>query len=153
MGYAGGVVLVSFCYVVLCWLLQLVVLRVRSKDFKELEIVVLRHELAILQRLYVLFFIELSSRRVHLAGCTPNPSALWVIQCARQVTWTLVERSERFCFLRRDRDQKFTDGFDDVFRSDGMKSFARRFALRKPTGWPSGSCAPSARSVSTGCSF
>jgi hypothetical protein len=28
-----------------------------------------------LQRLYVLFFIELSSRRVHLAGCTPNPSA------------------------------------------------------------------------------
>ena len=28
-----------------------------------------------LQRLYVLFFIELGSRRVHLAGCTPNPSA------------------------------------------------------------------------------
>jgi putative transposase len=31
-----------------------------------------------LQRLYVLFFIELGSRRVHLAGCTPNPSAPWV---------------------------------------------------------------------------
>jgi len=28
-----------------------------------------------LQRLYVLFFIELGSRRVHMAGCTPNPSA------------------------------------------------------------------------------
>jgi putative transposase len=28
-----------------------------------------------LQRLYVLFFIELGSRRVHVAGCTPNPSA------------------------------------------------------------------------------
>ena len=42
--------LVSFCYVVLCRLLQLVALRVRSKDFKELEIVVLRHELAILRR-------------------------------------------------------------------------------------------------------
>jgi hypothetical protein len=31
-----------------------------------------------LQRLYVLFFIELGSRRVHVAGCTPNPSAPWV---------------------------------------------------------------------------
>jgi putative transposase len=31
-----------------------------------------------LQRLYVMFFIELGSRRVHLAGCTPNPTAAWV---------------------------------------------------------------------------
>src|SRR5213595_3532461 len=31
-----------------------------------------------LQRLYVLFFIELGSRRVHLAGCTANPSGAWV---------------------------------------------------------------------------
>ena len=42
-----------------------------------------------LQRLYVLFFIELGSRRLHLAGCTPNLSAPWVTQHARQVTWTL----------------------------------------------------------------
>ena len=40
-----------------------------------------------LQRLYVLFFIELGSRRVHLAGCTANPSASWVIQQARQLAW------------------------------------------------------------------
>ena len=38
-----------------------------------------------LQRLYVLFFIELGSRHVHLAGCTPNPSAAWVIQQAASV--------------------------------------------------------------------
>jgi hypothetical protein len=50
MGYAGGFVLVSFCYLVLRRLLQLASLRVRSNDFKELEIVVLRHELAILRR-------------------------------------------------------------------------------------------------------
>jgi hypothetical protein len=43
-------VLVSFCYLVLSRLLQLVALRVRSNDVKELEIVVLRHELAILRR-------------------------------------------------------------------------------------------------------
>jgi putative transposase len=48
--YAGGFVLVSFCYLVLRRLLQLAALRVRSNDFKELEIVVLRHELAILRR-------------------------------------------------------------------------------------------------------
>jgi putative transposase len=74
-----------------------------------------------LQRLYVLFVIELGSRRVHVAGCTPNPCAAWVIQQARQVSWTLAERSEPIRFLIRDRDQKFTDGFDDVFRSDGIE--------------------------------
>jgi putative transposase len=43
-------VLVSFCYVLLRWLLEFVALYGRSKDFKELEIIVLRHELAILRR-------------------------------------------------------------------------------------------------------
>jgi putative transposase len=43
-------VLVSLCYVMLRWLFQFIVLCVRSKEFKELEIVVLRHELAILRR-------------------------------------------------------------------------------------------------------
>ena len=73
-----------------------------------------------LQRLYVLFFIELGSRRVHLAGCTPTPSAPWVTQQARHVTWTLAERTERVRFLIRDRDEKFTNGFDEVFRGDGI---------------------------------
>ena len=40
----------SACYVVLQRALQLVVLRLRSREFKELEIVVLRHEMAILRR-------------------------------------------------------------------------------------------------------
>jgi hypothetical protein len=43
---------------------------------------------------YVLFFTELGSRRVHLAGCTANPSGAWVTQQARQVAWGLVERSD-----------------------------------------------------------
>jgi putative transposase len=45
-----------------------------------------------LQRLYVLFFIELGSRRVHCAGCTANPTGSWVTQQARQFAWTLQER-------------------------------------------------------------
>ena len=105
-----------------------------------------------LQRLYVLFFIELGSRRVHVAGCTPNPSAPWVTQQARQLTWTLAERPESFRFLIRDRDQKFTDGFDDgVSKQWARRSFARRFARRRRTAWRSGSCAPFGQSVSTGC--
>ena len=58
-----------------------------------------------LQRLYVLFFIELATRRVHFAGCTQNPSGPWVTQQARQLTWTLAERQEPIRFLIRDRDQ------------------------------------------------
>jgi transposase InsO family protein len=74
-----------------------------------------------LQRLYVLFFIELGSRRVHLAGCTLNPSAQWVTQQARHLTCTLAEHPESFRFLIRDRDQKFAASFEDVFRSHGME--------------------------------
>src|SRR6266851_2787217 len=46
----GGLVLMSFCYLILRRVLQLAVLRLRSDTFKELEIVVLRHELAVLRR-------------------------------------------------------------------------------------------------------
>src|SRR5437762_8772133 len=103
-----------------------------------------------LQRLYVLFFIELGSRRVHFAGCTPNPSAPWVTQQARQLTWTLAERPDSFRFLIRDRDQKFTNSFDEVFEAMGSRSFARRFVRRRQTAWRSGSYGPFARRVSTG---
>ncbi len=74
-----------------------------------------------LQRLYVLFFIELGSRRVHLAGCTANPTGAWVTQQARQFTWALQERPGLFRFLIRDRDSKFTRDFDAVFSSEGIE--------------------------------
>jgi hypothetical protein len=56
-----------------------------------------------LERLYVLFFIELGSRRVHLAGCTANPSGSWVTQQARQLAWSSTERSTPLRFLVRKR--------------------------------------------------
>jgi putative transposase len=87
-----------------------------------------------LQRLYVLFFIEMGSRRVQFAGCTAHPTAPWVIQCARQLTWTLADRSERLRFLIRDRDQKFTDGFDEVFRSVGIEIVRTPFRTPQANG-------------------
>jgi hypothetical protein len=74
-----------------------------------------------LQRLYVLFFIEVASRRVHLAGCTAHPDTEWVTQQARQVTWTFAERAEPVRFLIRDHDRKFTSGFDAVFEAENIR--------------------------------
>jgi putative transposase len=44
-------------------------------------------------RLDVLFFIELASRRVHLAGSSQNPSGAWVAQQARNLAWSFDERA------------------------------------------------------------
>jgi transposase InsO family protein len=74
-----------------------------------------------LRRLYVLFFIELESRRVRVAGCTEHPDERWVTQQARQVAWSFAERAEPGRYLIRDRDQKFTRSFDAVFRGDRIR--------------------------------
>jgi len=74
-----------------------------------------------LGRLYVLFFIELGTRRVQLAGCTPNPDGAWTVQQARQLAWSLPERSEPIRFLIHDRDSEFSQAFDEVFRSEGVE--------------------------------
>jgi len=74
-----------------------------------------------LQTLYVLFFIELSSRRIHLAGVTANPNEIWVTQQARQLIWELDDRQPPLRFLIHDHDGKFTGAFDTLFRSEGLR--------------------------------
>jgi transposase len=73
-----------------------------------------------LQTIYVIFFIEIGSRQVHLTGVTTNPDGLWVTQQARQIVWELAERDLPPRFLIRDNDSKFTETFDIVFRSEGL---------------------------------
>ncbi len=73
-----------------------------------------------LKTLYVFFFIELGTRRIHLAGITSNPNSAWVSQQARQFVWGLDEHNAVFRFLIRDHDSKYTQVFDKVFASHGV---------------------------------
>jgi hypothetical protein len=71
--------------------------------------------------IYVLFFIELGTRRVHLAGCTPHPTAAWVTQQARNLTWQIQDGAVPCRFLIHDRDAKFPAAFDRVFEHEGAE--------------------------------
>ena len=84
-----------------------------------------------LETLYVLFFIELGSRRVHLAGCTASPNSAWVAQQARQIVWRLSNEPRSMRFLMHDRDSKFTAGFDHIFVSEGIEIVRTPFRAPK----------------------
>ena len=75
----------------------------------------------LLRRLYVLFFIEVDTRRVTVTGVTAHPTGAWVVQQARNLSYGLTDRSHPVKFLIRDRDTKFTASFDEIFRSDGIQ--------------------------------
>jgi putative transposase len=72
-----------------------------------------------LKTLYVLFVIEVETRRVHLCGVTANPDSAWVTQQARNLSPRLAEGGKDFRHLVRDRDAKYTSSFDEAFRTDG----------------------------------
>ena len=63
----------------------------------------------------------MATRRVHLAGVTANPDGRWVTQQARNLLMQLDDEGVQPRFLIRDRDNKFTRDFDEVFRSAGIR--------------------------------
>jgi len=107
-------------------------------------------ETAWLRTMYVLFAIELRSRRAHVLGVTRNPDSAWVTQQARNLA--VGERLEGVRFVIRDRDSKFSGPFDEVFRTEGVKVIATPIRARGRTPSPSGGYALSGPSVWTGCS-
>jgi putative transposase len=84
-----------------------------------------------LRRYYVLFFIELDRRRVHLAGITQNPTGAWTTQAARNFR---MRNDRTIRFLIRDRAGQFIAGFDEIFHSDGTT------IIRTPSTHPGREC-------------
>ena len=80
--------------------------------------------------MYVLVFISLATRRIEYVACTSNPDGRWVAQQARNLIMQLGDE-QPFRYLIHDRDPKFTNGFDEIFRSEAIK------VIRTPVQAPS----------------
>jgi putative transposase len=66
---------------------------------------------------YILFFIQLESRRVAIAGITPHPNELWIEQIARNVTMDARGILDDYRYLLHDRDTKYSAAFQAIIKS------------------------------------
>jgi transposase InsO family protein len=69
---------------------------------------------------YVLFFIRLSTREVHVAGMTPHLNQAWMAQVARNVTmadWSFLSSGQ---YLIHDKDGKYCPAFQRIIDEAGI---------------------------------
>jgi hypothetical protein len=69
---------------------------------------------------YTLFLIHLKTRRIPIAGCTPNPDSAWVKQQARNFSMHLDDIDKKCRYIIHDRDISFA-GFDFILKAQGIK--------------------------------
>ena len=72
-------------------------------------------------RLYVFAAIEHTNRRIRILGATAHPTASWVAQAAKNLVMDLEDAGCQARYLIRDRDGKFPQLFDDVFKDAGIE--------------------------------
>lgn len=104
-----------------------------------------------LQRIYVLFVLEVGSRSVHLLGATTNPDGRWTTQQVRNLVVDLGDRITEFRFLVRDRAGQFTASFDAVLADVGIRVVRILLVVRGRTVSPKGSYARSEPNSPTAC--
>jgi transposase len=79
---------------------------------------------------YLLFVMEVASRRVHLAGCTTNPTADWMKQVGRNLTDPLEGFLCGKRYLLMDRDTKYSEAFRHLLEQAGVNCV--RLPARSP---------------------
>jgi hypothetical protein len=79
-----------------------------------------------LKRFLVLFFIDLSSRRVEIAGIAASANGLWMSQIGRKVTDAVDGILNGKRYLIHDRDPLFTTEFQNILASVGVTSVSCR---------------------------
>jgi hypothetical protein len=75
-----------------------------------------------LTRYIVFFVIELSTRRIHIAGIASEPDSAWVVQCGRQLTDPVDGFLAGKRFLLHDRDPLFTEVFRETLAATGVET-------------------------------
>lgn len=93
---------------------------------------------------YQLFVMELNTRRVHFAGCTPNPDEPWMTQIARSLTDPIDGFLLGKRYVLMDRDGKLCPAFRDILadagaeplrlppRSPNLNAYVERFMRSRP---------------------
>ena len=70
---------------------------------------------------YLLFVMELKTRRVHFAGCTPNPDGAWMKQIARELTNFQDGFLNGKRYLLMDRDATFSAAFRGILKGEHVE--------------------------------